>query len=51
MFQGPIYKNVEFRIFCQKTDQGCLFIYFFPRGDRIEWLVLECRKRAHSIGN
>ena len=23
-----IYKNVEFRIFCQKTDHGCVFICF-----------------------
>ena len=28
-FQAPIYKNVEFRIFCQKTNHGCVFIVFF----------------------
>ena len=50
-FQAPIYKNVQFRIFCQKTDHGCVFIClffclfffvclfvfcFFPRGDRMD---------------
>ena len=29
IFQAPIYKNVEFRIFCQQTDHGCVFICFF----------------------
>ena len=38
-FLGPIYKNVELLIFCQKTNHGCVFIclfvffvFFFPRG-------------------
>ena len=54
IFQGLIYKNVEFRIFCQKTNHGCVFIcfvFFFPRGHRIDQVILECRKRAHSNGN
>ena len=25
--------------------------FFFPRGDRIDPVVLECCKRAHSNGN
>ena len=30
----------------------CLFFCcFFPRGDRIEPVVLECSERAHSNGN
>ena len=28
-----------------------LFFVFFPRGDRIDSVVLECCKRAHSNGN
>ena len=28
-----------------------LFFVFFPRGDRIDPVVLECCKRAHSYGN
>ena len=32
-FQAPINKNMEFCIFCQKTDRGyvfiCLFLFFF----------------------
>ena len=48
-FQIPVYKNIEFRIFCQKTENGCVFV--FPRGHRIDQVVLECRKRAHSNGN
>ena len=33
-FQAPIHKNVEFRIFCQKTNHGCVFIclFFFSQG-------------------
>ena len=31
-FQAPIYKNVEFSIFCQKKDHGCVFICFFSSG-------------------
>ena len=35
-FQAPICKNVEFRIFCQKTDHGfvfiCFFLFFFSQG-------------------
>ena len=27
---------------------ACLFV-FFPRGDRIESMVLECRERANGI--
>ena len=30
---SAIYENVEFCIFCQKTDHGCMFIclcFFFP---------------------
>ena len=27
-FQAPINKNVEFCIFCQKTNHGCVFIFF-----------------------
>ena len=33
---------------------ACLFVFFFflfPRGHRIDQVVLECRKRAHSNGN
>ena len=32
----------------------CFFVFllfFFPRGDRIDPVVLECCKRAHSNGN
>ena len=29
----------------------CFFFFFFPRGDRIDPVVLECCKRAHSNGN
>ena len=33
----------------------CFFVFFvfffFPRGDRIDQVVLECCKRAHSNGN
>ena len=34
----------------------CLFVFcccllFFPRGDRIDPVVLECCERAHSNGN
>ena len=59
-FQVPIYKNVEFCIFCQKTKTRLrvylfvvfLFCFFlFPRGPRIDQVVLECRKRSHSNGN
>ena len=28
-FQAPIYKNVEFCIFCQKADHECVFICLF----------------------
>ena len=28
-----------------------VFFFFFPRGDRIDPVVLECCKRAHSNGN
>ena len=28
-----------------------LFFFFFPRGDRIDPVVLESCKRAHSNGN
>ena len=28
-FQASIYKNVEFCIFCQKADHGCVFICLF----------------------
>ena len=45
----------NFVFFCQKADHGCVFIclfvfffVFFPRGDRIDPVVLECRERAHS---
>ena len=27
------------------------FFFFFPRGDRIDPVVLECCKRAHSNGS
>ena len=27
------------------------FFFLFPRGDRIDPVVLECCKRAHSNGN
>ena len=39
--------------FSQKTDQGCVFFFcfFFFKGDRIEPVVLECRKRDYSDGN
>jgi hypothetical protein len=30
---------------------ACLFVVFFPRGDRIDPLVLEYREIAHSSGN
>ena len=55
-FQDPIYKNMEFCIFCQKTNHGCVFIcllffFLFPRGDRIDPVVLEFCERAHSNGN
>ena len=52
-FQALIYKNVEFRIFCPKTDHGYVFIYYFfsPGGHRIDKVVLECRKRTHFNGN
>ena len=29
----------------------CFFFVFFPRGDRIDPVVLECCERAHSNGN
>ena len=33
----------------------CLFVFFFcfffPRGHRIDQVVLKCRKRANSNGN
>ena len=49
-----LYKNVEFRYFCQKTDAS-LFVRFivvvFFRGDRIEIMVLEDRERAHWNAN
>ena len=50
-FQSPIYKNVGFRIFCQMTNHGCVFFFFFPRGHRIDQVVLECCKRAYFNGN
>ena len=28
-----------------------VFFFLFPRGHRIDQVVLECRKRAHSNGN
>ena len=28
-----------------------VFCFFFPRGDRIDPVVLECCERAHSNGN
>ena len=37
-------------IFCQKTDQGCVFFLFFFRGDSIDPAVLEYCRRAHSNG-
>ena len=27
------------------------FLFFFPRGDHIDPVVLECCERAHSNGN
>ena len=46
-----VTSNVEFCIFFfQKADHGCVFI-FFPRGDSIDPVVLECRKWAHSTEN
>ena len=49
-FQVPILKNVEFCIFCQKADHGCVYLFFFfvfccffiPRSAHIEPVVLEC---------
>ena len=29
----------------------CFFFVFFPRGDRIDPVVLECCERVHSNGN
>ena len=41
----------NFVFLCQKTDHGCVFIvFFFSRGHRIDQVVLECCKRAHSDG-
>ena len=39
--------------FLPKTDHGCVFIcllfffFLFPRGPRIQQVVLECRKKCH----
>ena len=60
-----MYKNVEFYILARRqiTD-ACLFVFLFVccffvcllfclfvRGDRIDPVVLECCKRAHSNEN
>ena len=47
--------NLVFFVRRQITDAClfvCLFVFvvFFPRGDRIDSVVLECRKMAHSNG-
>ena len=43
--------NIVFFARRQITD-ACLFVFFlFPRGDRIDPVVLECCERAHSNGN
>ena len=43
----------NFAYFARRSITGaCLFVFCFcPRGHRIEQVVLECRKRAHSNGN
>ena len=33
------------------TVRVYLFVFFFPRGDRIDQVVLECRERTHSNEN
>ena len=52
-FQAPIYKNVEFCIFCQNTNPRCVFIYLilFSKGDCTDPVVLKFCERAHSNGN
>ena len=35
----------------RKITDACLFVFFFPRGDRIDPVVLECHERDHSNGN
>ena len=42
-----------FKLLSTKCGISCLFVFcfFFPRGNRIDQVVLECRKRAHSNGN
>ena len=44
---------MEFRIFLpeDKSTDACLFVFFFPGGDRTDPAVLECHERAHSNGN
>ena len=45
-------KMWNFIFLARKEDHGCVFIYFFfPRGDRIDPVVLECGERAHSNRN
>ena len=44
-------KMWDFVFYARRQIMGeCLFV-FFPRGHRIDQVVLECRKWAHSNGN